>query len=301
MSEQIRAVASQYLELSLPVVPVAKKTPLIKWQHWQTQKQTTEEFESLPWTHADGFGVICGCQTVDGLFFAAIDFDVKNVRQEAIEKGRNALRYLRTTKRELTPSGGEHWLYLSQIKPRSISAYHNDVALELIGSNKICICYPSAGYLAMNDNSLSTVVNLQGLFFEALSRIGVKTRAPITIEADCNHTFRPYRGKDPPCIQQLDSGTEPGIRNESAIRLAAFWLNRKKLDQKSVWAHLAAWNNRNTQPLETAELNSVFSSAKTRGYRFGCADPFLARLCDRKNCAIAQRRERRFEGAVENL
>ncbi|MEM3108634.1 MAG: bifunctional DNA primase/polymerase, partial [Candidatus Bathyarchaeia archaeon] len=71
--------ARGYWSLGLPVVPLKGKKPLVEWAKWQTQPQTEQEFNGLPWAEADGFAIICGSKAKNGLFFGAIDFDVKNV------------------------------------------------------------------------------------------------------------------------------------------------------------------------------------------------------------------------------
>jgi len=153
MSETVNFVetAKAYHNQGLPVVPLKGKHPLTDWAKWQNQPQTREEYESLPWDKADGFAVICGIKNKDGLFIGTVDFDVKNLPSEVAEKGREVLKHLPTTQIEETPSGGQHWIYLSQQKPKTISVYHNICGLELIGEGKLCIMAPSRGYKRLND------------------------------------------------------------------------------------------------------------------------------------------------------
>jgi hypothetical protein len=175
MSEELRTAAKSYFEQEIPVVPVKQKKPLIEWAHWQTAHQTEEEFQSLPWKEADGFAVICGTKLYDGLFLGAIDFDVKNVGEEARERGKRTLKQLLTTQIEQTPSGGQHWIYHCQTKPRTISVYHDQCGLELLGTGKLCIMASSHGYTRINDNTPTIVQDLEESFHKALFNAGMKT------------------------------------------------------------------------------------------------------------------------------
>ena len=121
--------AKTYFDQGVPVVAVKQKKPLVEWAHWQTKPQTAEEFEALPWSEADGFAVICGTKLNNGLYAGAVDFDVKNVSEEAQEKGQQILKKMLCTQMEQTPGGGQHWVYHCNAKPRTISVYHNEYAL----------------------------------------------------------------------------------------------------------------------------------------------------------------------------
>jgi len=79
---------------------------------------------------------------------------------------------------EQTPSGGLHLIFYSQVKPRSVSAYHNACGLELLGEGKLCIMAPSQGYKRLNNNSPTEVENIEALFCEALEKAGVKVQKP---------------------------------------------------------------------------------------------------------------------------
>ncbi|MEM4713506.1 MAG: bifunctional DNA primase/polymerase [Candidatus Bathyarchaeia archaeon] len=238
MSETVEA-ARGYWALGLPVVPLKGKQPLVGWAKWQSQLQTNEEFESLPWAEADGFAIICGSKAQSGLFFGAIDFDVKNLGSEAIEKGREALKHLPITQIEETPSKGQHWIYWSHTKPKSISAYHNICGLELLGEGKLCIMSPSEGYRKLNDNTPTEVQDLEAVFYEALRRVGVEVRGE-TWFSQSKAVKGLYRGPSPPCIKALLEGVAEGIRNESAIRLASYLLNFRGLSRSKALAKLKA-------------------------------------------------------------
>lgn len=231
----LKAAAKQYWLEGCNIVLFKGKEPLHKWLKWQNERQNELEFEALPWNEADGFAIICGQQLHNELYIAAIDFDVKNLPEEIVAKGRETLRHLPITQMEKTPSGGEHRIYLSHTKPKTVSAYHNICGLELLGEGKLCIMAPSAGYVRLNDNTPTIVQDLEALFYEALEKAGINVEKPARAWFDSEDLAKqPYRGRDPPCIQALLKGAGEGLRNEYGIRLASYLINFKQYSPKTV-------------------------------------------------------------------
>jgi len=174
MQDKLKETAKAYYDQGNNIVPVnTTKEALVKWAKWIEKRQTIEEFESLPWQQAEGFAVLCGTQTEYG-YFCAVDYDVKNLPNEIIEKGLEILKSFPITQMEKTPSGGLHYIYWSREKPKTISGYHNVAALELLGTNKLCIMAPSKGYIRLNDNLPSHVENLEFIFFKVLEQNGIE-------------------------------------------------------------------------------------------------------------------------------
>jgi P4 family phage/plasmid primase-like protien len=191
----MRSAAESYWERGFNVVPVrvsSDKQPLIEYKRWFSERQTKQEFDSLPWAGANGFAVVCGRPNDEGLSICAIDFDVKGTNLEAQVTGVKVLSLLRVTAREKTPSGGEHLIYYSRRPAKTISAYHDSAAVELLGENKLCLMYPSKGYLKINDNLPSTVDDLESEFLSALKKVGV-------IKSQQTRRERPLR----PCFDKL--------------------------------------------------------------------------------------------------
>lgn len=180
LHSQIKAAASQYWSQGLNIVLLKAKKPIHKWERWQTGRQSRYDFDVLPWDEADGFALIGGSKLDNGLYVGAVDYDVKNVSEEAKEKGERALKKMPITQMEETPSGGQHRLYYSRVKPSSISAYHNECALELLGEGKLIIMAPSKGYRRLNDNFPTAVDNVEDMFLKALRSVGVTTKQEVT-------------------------------------------------------------------------------------------------------------------------
>jgi len=176
----LKKIAYEYWQLGLNIVPVREKTPLIKWTELQSSPQSSDDFISLPWNEADGFALIGGAKKIDGLYLGAIDYDVKNVSDNAKELGKKFLKELLATRIEKTPSGGEHWVFYSRKQVGTVSNFHDLAALELLGSGKLIIMAPSKGYTRMNDNELTVLEDLESTFYKGLYRIGLKKPEKVT-------------------------------------------------------------------------------------------------------------------------
>jgi ribosomal protein S27AE len=279
----LKEAANIYWAQGIPVVPLKGKQPLVEWARWQTQPQTREDFEGLPWERADGFAIICGAETKDGLYVGAIDFDVKNLPEEVAAKGREILKGLPVTQIEQTPSGGLHYIYYSVEKPKSVSGYHNVCGLEVIGEGKLCIMAPSEGYKRLNDNT-PTIINgsLNEVFEAVLQKVGIQNRTANWFNVE---SFEgKYRGPTPPCIKGLLKGVSEGLRNEAGIRIASYLLNFKGIPLQRALPKIFLWNKLNKPPLPEKEVRNIVDSSKKGGYVFGCEDSLLKMFCEKTRC-----------------
>jgi hypothetical protein len=287
---EFKSAAHEYWLQGLNVVLVRSKKPLSEWKRWQGERQSESDFAGFPWKNADGFALIGGTQVESSLYIGAVDFDVKNVTEKAKLNGTKVLRRLPITQIEKTVSNGQHWVYYSHEKPGTISAYHNDSAVELLGENKLIIMAPSRGYQRLNDNTPTVVQNLESLFLEALEKPQL-TQVPKETEFWFNlerSATKPYRGKNPICIQRLLKGVAEGERNEACIRLVCYFANFRMFKEKKVWRIIREWNKHNSSPLEEKELKTIFNSALKGEYVFGCSDPLLKKYCsDKSECPLA--------------
>jgi len=177
MLQSLKEAAREYWLKGFNVVAVAyeqdeddkvSKKPLVEWGKWQTERQCLEDFEAQPWDVADGFGVICNVPNNDGYYLAVVDYDVKNVSNEAQQMGEAFLKRFPITQMEQTVSKGKHLVYLSKVKPKPVSSYHDSHGLELIAGPKICIMAPSKDYVKLNENPPTIVEDAEGLFYQVL-------------------------------------------------------------------------------------------------------------------------------------
>jgi len=300
LKSKLKLAAKEYFFNGLNIIPLHDKHPLIQWSKWQNQKQTETDFESLPWEQANGFALIGGSKLNNGLFIGAIDFDVKNTSLEAQQKAKKIMKHLPITQIEETVSGGQHWVYFSRRKPKSISIYHKNYALELLGENKLIIMAPSKGYKRLNDNKPTEIEDLEELFRNALSKAGMKFSKKIDVWFEREDLAKQgYSGPDPRCIKKLLQGVEEGERNEAAIRLASYFVNFKKLSKQKTWKKLLEWNQKNFPPLQDNELETVFKSALEGGYVYGCSDYLLSQHCVNENCPLAKPHQKVPKDVVE--
>jgi hypothetical protein len=121
---------------------------------------------------------------------------------------------------------------------------------------------PSQGYRRLNDNSPTVVEDLEAMFYEAIHKAGVKIQRQQPSWFDSPElSGKPYRGKDPPCVQALMKGTSEGLQNEYGIRLCSYFINFKQYQPKTVREEiLKSWNKLNSPELNWKELDVNFEN-----------------------------------------
>jgi len=217
--------AKEYHQLGLNIVLVnGDKKPLGEWQKRITQQQTSEEFENLPWNEAKGFAVVCGRLNERGSYFGAIDIDVKNVTEEAKQKGEQLRKLLRTTQVEHTPSNGFHYIYYSKQPIMSNSKPHEFCGCELLGQKKLCIMAPSLDgqYRRANDNYPVFVESLEVVFLQALDQIGYTTQKRSDEEKRTPHTKKGKHYRIRPCVLEVQK--KPHMEHDERWIVAAEYL-----------------------------------------------------------------------------
>jgi len=182
--EELKATAGSYHALGLSVIPfkITKKGEeydkiilTLFWKKWETQLQTDEEFVALDWNGANAFAVVLGTQARNGLYLAVVDYDCKgnDVTEEVKEKGRMILKEFPITCMEQTVNKGQHLIYWTKTKPKTIGTYHNTASLELLGDKKLCLMAPSLGYGKFNDNSPTETENIEQTFLSIIKKHGL--------------------------------------------------------------------------------------------------------------------------------
>lgn len=155
----VKDAAKAYFDQGFVVIPFKlivqdgeeKKLPLVgEWKQWQTQPQTLQEFESLRWSEADSYTVLCGKPGNSDLAIYVIDSDVKETKHVTP-----------TTQTEKT-SKGFHYIILSKQIVQSQEANLNGKhAAELKGEKTLGRLYPSKGITLLNDNLPRIVQDVQ--------------------------------------------------------------------------------------------------------------------------------------------
>ena len=285
----LREAARRYFEQGIPVIPAyiyfdEKKQRYEKiflvdeWKKWQTEPQTVEEFENLNWEKANGFAIINGVKTKDGLYVGVVDFDVKGLEPKNIEVGKRIVGELPITQLETTVNGGEHRIYLSRKPVQTVKSYRVLAGVELLGRGTIAVMAPSFGYKRLNDNTPTIIEDLTDKFMKAVGKyldlIPAKKSFLFEREAD-----RKYSGAHPVCIEELLKGVPEGMRNETAIRLACYFINFRGWKEERALEKLIKWNAKNKPPLDEAEIRAVVKSAVKGGYNYGCNDRIFSQFC----------------------
>jgi hypothetical protein len=289
MNQELKAAAEAYFEIGFNVLTIKGKQPLEKWEKWQLERQTEEEFRNLNFSESDGIGLVCGTKSENDLFLAIIDYDVKNLSPEAIEKGKHVLKELPITMIEETPSGGNHYIYYTNFKPKTTKTFHSEAAIELLGEHTYCAMAPSKNYRRLNDNSPTVVNDIESLLLDAFYKVGVKGKQKDEGWFNSKDVSgQEYRGKDPVCIREIAKGTKEGLRNEYGIRLASYYGNCKQYRTESCLKLLKTWNKLNEPPLDNEELESLLRSALQGNYNYGCNDSILKAVCKSEKCPFAR-------------
>jgi hypothetical protein len=290
---ELKAAALSYYEIGSNVITIGlDKKPLCTWEKWITERQTPEEFNVLPWNRANAFAVICGTKLNNGLFLVVIDYDVKNLPEEIVLKGKEALKAFPITQMEQSPSKGIHLIFYTHSKPKTDKSHHNGCALELLGEKTYCIMAPSLGYSRLNDNEPSEVRDIEEIFTKALDSIGLCSKKTDTWFDRKEIPGQPYRGKDPNCVREITKGTKEGLRNEYGIRIASYYGNCKQYQTESCLKLLKTWNKLNEPSLANEEIEDLLRSALQGNYVYGCNDTILKDVCNREGCSLSKKEGR---------
>jgi len=175
----LKGAALDYWQKGCRIVPLIDKSPLVRWEKWQSEDQNLQEFEDLPWDRANAFAVICGVRLNNDFYVGVLDFDVekagKPLPNEVLKKQGGVAAGMPVTQLEETPSGGKHLIYYTKA-PVQTKTY-DACGIEILGEGKLCIMAPSTGYKRLNDNMPTELENLHFKFEEALEKSGLKPKS----------------------------------------------------------------------------------------------------------------------------
>jgi putative DNA primase/helicase len=174
------SAAQVYHELGIPVIPFKvtqkdngeyEKKNLASWGKWQTETQTSEEFNSLNWTDANAYGILLGTKSTNGYYLTVIDYDVKGKVTDTVkEVGKNVLNELPLTRIEQTVNKGLHYIYWNNSPISTDGTFHDTAGLELLGTRKLCLMAPSYGYSITSGDNISYIENLNDCFYQVLKK-----------------------------------------------------------------------------------------------------------------------------------
>ncbi len=191
-----------------------EKRPAVEaWKQWQDKPQTKEEFDALQIAKYTMFGIVCGAKiTHEGetVYLVGIDRDIKdpNISEEVKQKTLQALNQMPTTYREKTRSGGNHLIYFSRTPAKG--AKPSRTGMELLSHGQLMVVTPSEGYSRENDNNITTIDDVETMFFNALETVGLYKKEKQTKQTISYGKLRQLN-EPRPCIakalkQELTSG-----------------------------------------------------------------------------------------------
>jgi putative DNA primase/helicase len=226
-SDRFRLSALNWFNLGLNVLPTKDKKPLVKWEEWQSRRESMHDIESMPWRNANGYAVVCGLETTlnfNGVqkkaFLGVIDIDDKDTFDFSV---------FPETFIEKTPHGF-HLFYWNECPVDAIKYQ----GFELLGSGNICCIYDSPD----NKSPIALHSDIQAQFEYTCKQLGVSTS-----KKTAGHTQNAKTTTD----ELLKKDVSEGHRDNTAIRLASkLRFNKKTQDQTLVL--LLEWNQKHCKP-----------------------------------------------------
>jgi hypothetical protein len=288
LKELIEA-AKRWAERGFQVVPLKlalkedgdkRLEPFYKWK-----SEPYQGFERLKWEGANAYGIVLGPTQKGWLAYVDVDLDAP-VKSDPFTTLMRAFPELQDTYIEKTPHGFHVFLYLDKPSEAKNINFKPQWGLELHVSELAIMApskYEGGSYTVYHDAEPVKISDFYEKFNEKFSK-----------PQWFNLPEKPkggYKGRNPPCIEALLEGVEEGIRNETGIRLAAYFLNFRGLARTKALAYLQEWNNKNRPPMPQNELNNILKSVETHGYIYGCQDELLSRFCNVEACPFGEAEE----------
>ncbi|GEM_PF-6279025 len=238
-ASSLKAEAEHWFKQGIPVVPMKREVPCIEWTEWEKRKQTSEEFNALPWDEADGFAVICNSKTQLG-YVGVIRFDVKNVSEEARKRGLRILEFLPRTRVEKTSSDELNYIYFSKKPVKSNSSYHDFCGLEVLGEGMLCIMAPSEGHTVEANHPIELVEDLAALLLLKMS------------DADCLPVMAPLDRRER--LKSVQKYAAAEIERDMVHETGGISLGDYRLVVKNPVAIVI---DKNGEPVWSAKLSSL--------------------------------------------
>lgn len=273
MPETLNEFLALYDSLGLNYIPFQYKNKIPDLDEWKKYQETqaTQE-EKTKWFNNGrpiNIGIVCG-KTSGNLVILDFDkpeiipqfFPKKDIREDtfSVKTGRGYHIYLRTN----TP-----------VKSRKIPGL-----IDVLSDGHLALAPPSTHpsgkiYESVGANKIINVNDFDEIFWkkaESLgyyhdrgmrTNIGQITKLPEDI---------------PGCIKKLILGAKEGSRNMIGFTLAIFLKNQGK-NKENITQQLYQWNDKNTPPLDTREVERIITSVLNNDYCVGCSTPLLSENC----------------------
>lgn len=253
-----------YLKEDLCLIPIQprEKKPLVEWKEFQTRKPTEKELAQ--WFNGKDCNVAVVCGSISNNL-CVLDFDSTDNYHKFfdMEKVENRTRVVKTAR-------GIH-VWLRTDKP--VRSFNVEGLVEVKAEGKYVLVPPSihpSGVRYEFANSVQTpelITGLEKSVWGIAEKLGYSKKRFSEIQAP-----RALDGSSvaPNCVATLSQGVSAGNRNDSAIHLASYWLNIRRLSKDYTLEWLNDWNLKNDPPLDQGELLQVVESAARGGYTYKC-------------------------------
>jgi hypothetical protein len=255
-----------------PLKPRSKEPALPSWKTYQERRPTDDEVSG--WVRNMAFGniaVVTGSVSGNLVVF---DFDDPAVYEKVFAKHTELERLTFVVR----TGRGVH-VYVRSVKDPGRTEKFESLKFEYRANGSYVVAphsiHPSSVvYRRIGALGLLQVNDAREELKNILKQLGYTREFQDVMEDAAKNialTGRPYRGPHPPCVQELLKGVDMGMRNNTCIKLASYFLAFRKQSVKKAFEILLDWNKRNRPPLEELEVERVVRSEAGRGYRFGCS------------------------------
>lgn len=278
MTENINSYWDLYTAHNLSVFPVKPmtKTPAVRWGEYQNHRPTKKELDE--WRKSNySIGIVCGNASEN---LVVIDFDSEEIFKLFFPDvvGEKKTWVVKT------PRPGIH-VYFRTDKPVRSRRY-GEAHIDIKSEGGYVLAPPSIHpngekytFLVAPDEAEIPIVRADD-FFDMIEKRLVELGIAKQYTEDIPEEAAITDEGDPIWVRRMLEGVGEGTRDECAIRLASYFLNKKHLSPAAVKGILLAWNEKNNPPVENASewVERKTMSALRGGYVYTFRDELVRRF-----------------------
>lgn len=264
-----------YVDRGISVFPVKPmtKNPAVKWSEYQNRKPSRKELDE--WKKSNySIGVVCGNSSGN---LVVIDFD----REEVFKLFFPNVVEERRTWVVKTPRPGIH-VYFRTDKPIRSRRY-SEVNIDVKSEGGYVLAPPSIHpngekYVFLVPPEEADIPTIKSDdFFEMIEKRLAELGLAKNYTEEIPEEPVIQDDEEPLWVKRMLEGVNEGMRDECAIRLASYFLNKKHLSPAAVEGILLNWNKKNNPPMDDAVewVRQKVSSALRGGYVYTFRDTLV--------------------------
>lgn len=267
-----------YYDLGFSIIPLGKnetndlkKPSVSNWKNFQTKKADKKLINQ--WLKEELFkaiGIIGG--KISGNL-AVIDFDSADIPEKiGIKLDKIAARGHLVVK-----TGRGYHVYCKDkqaVRTRKVAP----ASMDLKAEGGYVVAPPSmhengSQYLFLNEDFKEIpIINVKKMFDDIVEKVKIE------------RGLKPEESEsDPPCILQMEKGTEKGRRNETLYALVNYYKHSKKLSDKEIDTKVALWNRKLPESMDNGEMDGTINSAINSEHQPGCTRIMELGYCPYEN------------------